>query len=669
MEAIQVTAATVRHSGLHRFLLLLLAVCLHAAHAQQPEAEAQNNNLASLARFTQNTHHFTCAYPGQYYTGSWAGCYLNMDNLLVNTSSIAHRDSAVVDFAKVGDAMDQYIYMNGYGKSPQGDDEGIGAIHYQMAQYGIISGVVSSVTTGENATQSIIFKDPATCTSVGPGSCSNPNNGHLFSQGALAYDATQAGNTFTPTGVGSKLFTGGINTVNLTGIGILVNTSATPFKPSTAWGTIKPATCNGGLSGKGYRYELTTCTVVLGTSPATPGSFTKGSSITISATFEETATLTDATPPTGGTQRISFYTTKNWNFAGANNGVVMQGGNSGDMMVQGNYGWKIVGATSTSQAVISNCFLGYCQTNNPISNLPNTSSPVTIYHGAEVSGTGGGDFKQVQLTTSNFKAAPGDTISQPLATSWFGSMFTLNGFKATPESFVPDAMIQLFDSGAAHYGYGMILTQTSPTTPAAGAFHINGSYRSMLKSFLRPFATDKSSVGAILEVGMGGNPVGSASSSYYLLADDGGGTVKFTPGTGGTDVLTIDNLSAMAGNFSGAITTPQLIAAGSTPSMAPGAAAGASPACTTIAGANMAGVITCTTGTAPTPSSTLATIIFHGKLTAAPQGCTLMPRNAATALVVTDEYTTAPTATAWTIAVGATPLAPSTTYSWSYQCE
>ena len=723
LEAIQLTAATVRHLRQASFLLLILALCLRAAHSQNTQADRQDTNLASVARFTQNTHHYICGYQGQYYTGSWAGCYLNLDTLLANTSSIAHRNSALVDFAKVGDAMDQYIYMNGYGKSPQGDDEGIGAIHYQMAQYGIISGKVSSVTTGENATQNITFKGPATCASVGAGSCSNPNNGYLFSQGALAYDATQAGNSFTPTSVGSKLFTGGINTVNFTGVGILVNTLATPFIASTAWGTIKPATCTGGLAGKGYKYQLTTCTVVLGVSPASPGNFTPGSSVTISASFEETVTLTDASPRSGGTQKISFYTTKNWDFAGANNGVVMQGGNSGDLMVQGNFGWKIVGATSASQAVISNCFLGYCQTNNPISNLPHTSTTATIYHGAEVSGTGGGAFDQVQLTTSNFKAAPGDIISQPLATSWFGSMLTLDGYKATPESYVPNAMIQLSDEGAAHYGYGIIMSQTSTGTPATGAFDVNGSYRSLLKSFLRPWAAGKSDLGTILEVGLGSNPIGSASSSYYLLVDDGGGGIKFTPGSAGADILTVSNLSATfsvkvpdgagnyissprytfgtnqtgtqvssssagnisfdashtgdgqatiharAGYFLGAVTTPQTIAGGPTPTMAPGAAAGTSPACSTVTGANMAGAISCTTGTAPAPSSTLATITFHGTLSTAPQGCSLMPRNAATALIVADEYTTAPTATAWTIAVGATPLAPSTTYSWSYRCE
>jgi hypothetical protein len=115
--------------------------------------------------------------------------------------------------------------------------------------------------------------------------------------------------------------------------------------------------------------------------------------------------------------------------------------------------------------------------------------------------------------------------------------------------------------------------------------------------------------------------------------------------------------------------TPQVIATGSTPTMAPGAGAGTSPTCTSITGANMAGVITCTTGTLPTVSSTLATITFFGTLGTAPQGCTLMPRNALTALALTSFYTTAPTTTSWTIATTTTVLAAATTYSWSYSCE
>lgn len=103
-----------------------------------------------------------------------------------------------------------------------------------------------------------------------------------------------------------------------------------------------------------------------------------------------------------------------------------------------------------------------------------------------------------------------------------------------------------------------------------------------------------------------------------------------------------------------------------TPTMAPGAAAGTGPTCTSVTGGNNSGVLACTTGTAPT-TGTLATITWNGTTGTAPLACQITPRNAATALTATSVYTTAPTTTSWTIAVG-TALTLSTAYSWSYLC-
>ena len=104
------------------------------------------------------------------------------------------------------------------------------------------------------------------------------------------------------------------------------------------------------------------------------------------------------------------------------------------------------------------------------------------------------------------------------------------------------------------------------------------------------------------------------------------------------------------------------------PTMAAGAAAGTSPSCTTVTGNNNSMVISCTTGTSTTASATLATITFNGTLGTVPNGCNLMARNSATALVANDVYTTAPTSTTFTIAVATSALTASTAYSWSAQC-
>jgi hypothetical protein len=108
---------------------------------------------------------------------------------------------------------------------------------------------------------------------------------------------------------------------------------------------------------------------------------------------------------------------------------------------------------------------------------------------------------------------------------------------------------------------------------------------------------------------------------------------------------------------------------GGTPTIAVGAAAGTGAAAT-VAGNNVNGVISVTTGTSTTATATLATLTFSGSLATAPQGCSLMPRNANAAAQVAMIYTTAPTSTTWTIGVAGGALPASiNSYQWSYQCN
>lgn len=123
-----------------------------------------------------------------------------------------------------------------------------------------------------------------------------------------------------------------------------------------------------------------------------------------------------------------------------------------------------------------------------------------------------------------------------------------------------------------------------------------------------------------------------------------------------------------ANTFTAAQTLPQIIGFGSTPTIANGPAAGTLPGAPTVAGTNLAGIVTIITGTATTPSSTLATITFNGTLASAPQGCALFPRNASAVGEVAMIYTTAPNTTTWTIAVAGSAVPISSTYSWSYSC-
>ena len=117
----------------------------------------------------------------------------------------------------------------------------------------------------------------------------------------------------------------------------------------------------------------------------------------------------------------------------------------------------------------------------------------------------------------------------------------------------------------------------------------------------------------------------------------------------------------------GAIEAAQILGAGASPTVTAGVAAGAS-AVVRVTGTNLAGVITVTTGKGAAASGPLAVLAFRGTLSAAPQGCSLMPREANAAAAVTTIYTTAPSTSAWTVNVGRMPLTDATTYSWSYSC-
>jgi hypothetical protein len=113
--------------------------------------------------------------------------------------------------------------------------------------------------------------------------------------------------------------------------------------------------------------------------------------------------------------------------------------------------------------------------------------------------------------------------------------------------------------------------------------------------------------------------------------------------------------------------TQQVTGSGSTPAVTVGAAAG-SGASGSVSGTPLSGVLTLTTGGTPSATGSLATIGWALPSATPPQGCSLMPRNAAAASATGTIYTGAPATGGWTVSVGATALSGSTTYAWSYQC-
>lgn len=164
------------------------------------------------------------------------------------------------------------------------------------------------------------------------------------------------------------------------------------------------------------------------------------------------------------------------------------------------------------------------------------------------------------------------------------------------------------------------------------------------------------------------------NTTGYLSVDCGTATNKplaVCTAVGNTTFESNGNLIASGTNqnlIGFKVTTPSVAFSGTAPTIANGAGAGTSPGTPTITGTNQAGFITVITGTSPTSSATLATIMFNSTLATAPQNCTLMSRNSNAASAQTTIFATQPTTTAWTIATGGTPLTPSSTYSWGYSC-
>ena len=107
----------------------------------------------------------------------------------------------------------------------------------------------------------------------------------------------------------------------------------------------------------------------------------------------------------------------------------------------------------------------------------------------------------------------------------------------------------------------------------------------------------------------------------------------------------------------------------STPTIAAGAGAGASPT-VAVSGNDAAGVISITTGTTATTSATLATITFGTAYASAPRAVHLTPANAATAALAQAATVyvdlASLTATEFLLKTNGTAPADSTAYKWFF---
>jgi hypothetical protein len=155
------------------------------------------------------------------------------------------------------------------------------------------------------------------------------------------------------------------------------------------------------------------------------------------------------------------------------------------------------------------------------------------------------------------------------------------------------------------------------------------------------------------------------NNGNMLLAENGGAVGVGSSSPAG--LLSVGSGNPFQVDSSGDVLVRQLAGSGAHPTVTAGAAAG-SGASATLAGTVISGVVNVTTGTGTAASATLLTVSWSLSSSTPPQGCSLMPRNAISASVTGTIYTGAPSTSGWTVNVGGTALAPSTSYSWSYQC-
>jgi hypothetical protein len=160
----------------------------------------------------------------------------------------------------------------------------------------------------------------------------------------------------------------------------------------------------------------------------------------------------------------------------------------------------------------------------------------------------------------------------------------------------------------------------------------------------------------------------STTQTRLGLFSAGYGNIIYHQGSDtGSSFFQFGDTARPNGIRAGDVVATQLVGAGDAPSIAVGEAAGRNSK-VAVTGTNLAGVITLTTGTGARAAGMVAAVRFRGALSVAPQGCSLMPRNAEAAGATATIYTTAPDTEAWSVNAGKVALADGTTYAWSYVC-
>ncbi|MBV9303143.1 MAG: hypothetical protein JOY62_19460 [Acidobacteriaceae bacterium] len=268
----------------------------------------------------------------------------------------------------------------------------------------------------------------------------------------------------------------------------------------------------------------------------------------------------------------------------------------------------------------------------------------------------GGAGVQIQLTNSKLMHFINAQLGSPIITSTPGASPMGDGIHLTNSSE------NTFE------GYGHATPFNSWSSKNAGIYMINIDANSHNNVFLKMEASSASDIN-----------VADLSTNFVQWCDESENTPTAKCGSpglpqsgtpAGTPGTTAPGLWGTIGYGSG------YLGNGGTAAVSAGPGAGSSPSLSLGAGSgNLRGTISLTTGSSPSANSVVATVTFANGFPSAPV-CEVFPNGPSTAVLsgsalvygANEAAGSSSAPASFQLMVGSTPLSPSTTYNWKYDC-
>jgi hypothetical protein len=201
-------------------------------------------------------------------------------------------------------------------------------------------------------------------------------------------------------------------------------------------------------------------------------------------TWQEESPVISVTAASGGTQTLTFTS----RYTSPLGETVMQGGIGGTAIVPTAnlstwpVAWQVLGATSPTQTVISNCIIGNCHAGN----LPG-SVAVTFLPMAFETGTNGGISGSVQLGPNQLAPQIGDTIfGAPTSEYSNSSLFIVQGQNTPVDFSIPSTTITIIHDGSQGPGSDFEIQDENGTTATNTLFNLKAQYNTLISMTTRP---------------------------------------------------------------------------------------------------------------------------------------------------------------------------------------